>query len=63
MLDNYIGAEVVLPMGNENHSGKVKARQRSQDGTLKGNASQNPILDTCTYDVEFHDGQVAEFWS
>jgi hypothetical protein len=36
MLDNCIGAEVVLPMGNKNLSGKVKARKWSQDGTLKG---------------------------
>ena len=59
-LNSYIGAEVVLPMGNENLSGKVKARKRSQDGTLKGTAHQNPVLDTCTYEVEFHDGQVAK---
>ena len=60
-LDTYIGAEVILPMGNENFSGKVKARKRSQDGTLKGTANQNPSLDTRTYGVEFHDGQVAKF--
>ena len=60
-LDKYVGAEVVLPIGNENFLGKVKARKRNQDGTLNGTASQNPILDTRTYEVEFQDGQVAKF--
>ena len=60
-LNNYIGAEVILLIGNENLSGKVKARKRSQDGTLKGTASQNHVLDTRTYEVEFQDGQVAEY--
>ena len=42
-------------------SSKVKRQKRKLDGTLKGMAHLNPILDTWTYEVEFPDGQIAEY--
>lgn len=58
--DQYVGAEVVLPIGDEMRSAKVRKRKRQLDGTLSGKANANPILDTRTYEVEFADGQTAE---
>ena len=51
--DQYIGAEVKLPIGDMVMAGKVKRRKRERDGTLKGTAHANPILDTRTYEVEY----------
>ena len=59
--DNYLGAEVLLPHGGQMITGKVKCRKRSIDGNLKGTANRQPILDTRTYEVEFPDGEVAEY--
>jgi len=60
-LDRYVGAEVELSIGDTVMSGKVRGRKREADGTLKGTAHRHPILDTRTYEVEFPDGQVAEY--
>ena len=59
--DRYVGAEVNLLIGDKVMSGKVRQRKREADGSLKGTAHPNPILDTRTYEVEFPDGQVAEY--
>ncbi|KAI2493823.1 Reverse transcriptase (RNA-dependent DNA polymerase) [Fragilaria crotonensis] len=58
--DQYVGAEVTLPIGDKMLSAKVRSRKRGADGSLLGKANQNPILDTRTYNVEFSDGQTAE---
>eukprot|EP00934_Nitzschia_sp_Nitz4_P001810 Nitzschia sp. Nitz4//scaffold191_size41780//52//5493//NITZ4_007461-RA/size41780-processed-gene-0.69-mRNA-1//1//CDS//3329540163//1810//frame0 len=59
--DVYIAAEVLLPIGSEEKLGTVKRRKRGPDGELRGTANANPILDTRTYEVEFPDGQTAEY--
>jgi hypothetical protein len=59
--DQYIGAEVTLPLGNRMASGKVKGRKRSHDGSIKGKAHSNPMLDSRTYTVEFADGDELEY--
>jgi ribosomal protein L31E len=59
--DYYIGAEVELSIGDKVMAGKVTRRKRELDGSLKGTAHSNPILDTRTYVVEFPDGQAAEY--
>jgi hypothetical protein len=59
--DQYVGASVSLPIGNELVSAKVCRRKRMLDGSVTGKANKNPILDTRTYEVEFPDGQIAEF--
>jgi hypothetical protein len=58
--DQYVGAEVVLPIGDKMMNAKVRGRKRQSDGTLRGKAHSNPILDTRTYEVEFVDGQRTE---
>ena len=42
-------------------SGSVKQRARDSEGELFGTRNPNPILDTRSYEVEFPDGDVAEF--
>ena len=39
----------------------VKRRARDAEGELYGTINSNPILDTRSYEVEFPDGDVAEF--
>ncbi|KAI2488761.1 hypothetical protein MHU86_25815 [Fragilaria crotonensis] len=58
--DQYVGAEVTLPIGDKMLSAKVRNRKRAIDGSLIGKANSNPILDTRTYEVEFADGQTTE---
>ena len=58
--DTYIGAEVVLPKGNDMVSGTDKSRIKDFEGQPIGKADKNPILDTRVYDVEFSDGENAE---
>ena len=59
--DQYVGATVKLPIGDKFVAGKVRSRKRELDGSVKGRANPNPILDTRTYEVEFPDGQVTEY--
>ena len=40
---------------------KVKRRKRELDGTWKGKANVNSILDTRTYEIEFPDGRSDEY--
>ena len=58
--DTYIGAEVVLPKGNDMVCGTVKSSVKDIEGQPIGKADKNPILDTRVYNVEFSDGEVAE---
>ena len=58
--DTYIGAEVILPKGNDMVSGTAKSRVKDFEGQHIGKVDKNPILDTRVYNVEFSDGEVAE---
>ena len=58
--DQYVGAQVSLPIGDKMMSATVRGRKRHSDGTLRGKADANPILDTRTYEVEFPHGEKAE---
>ena len=58
--DNYLNADVMLPLGDSLARGRVIARKRDSDGTPIGRANDNPILDSRQYAVEFDDGQVTE---
>ena len=44
--DQYVGACVVLPMGDKQMIAKVIGRKRMLDGSVSGKANTNPILDT-----------------
>jgi hypothetical protein len=59
--DNFVNAEVALMHHGKRTTGKVRNRKRQADGSLVGLANHNPILDTRTYDVQFPDGEVAEY--
>jgi hypothetical protein len=59
--DQYVGAHVRVPIGNEIISGKVVWRKHELDGTVRGRSNANPMLDTRTYEVEFPDGRSDEY--
>jgi hypothetical protein len=59
--DIYIGAHVRVPIGDEIRSGKVVRYKRELDGTVRGRANANSILDTRTYEIEFTDGRSDEY--
>jgi hypothetical protein len=58
--DNYISAEVLLPLGGVLRQGKVISCKRDADGNTIGQAYEWPILDTWTYGVEFDDGTITD---
>jgi hypothetical protein len=59
--DQYVGAHVEVPIGDEIRSGKVVRHKRELDGTVRGRANANSILDTRTYEIEFPDGRSDEY--
>ena len=61
--DAYIGAEVVIPKGNDMVSGTVMSRVKDFERQPIGKADKNPILDTRVYNVEFSYGEIAELGS
>ncbi len=56
--DEYVHASVMLPRGSQLMRGTVKACKWDLDGNPIGWQSDNPILDTWLYDVEFPNGEV-----
>jgi hypothetical protein len=58
--DQYVGAHVRVPIGDEIRYGKVLRRTRELDGPVRGRANANPMLDTRTYEIEFPDGRSDE---
>ena len=58
--DFYIGAEILLPRGDQMVKGHVVARSIDDNGNMVGRYHTNPILDTRTYEVEFTGGKVTE---
>jgi hypothetical protein len=59
--DQYVGAHVRVPIGDEIRSGKVVRRKRELDGTVRGRANANSMLDIRTYAIEFSDGRSDEY--
>jgi hypothetical protein len=59
--DQYVGAHVRVPIGNEIGSGKVLRRKHEMDGTVRGRANENPMLDTRAYEIEFPDCRSGEY--
>jgi hypothetical protein len=59
--DQNVGAHVRVPIGNDIKSGKVLRRKRELDGTVRGRANANPMLDTRNYEIEFPDGRSDEY--
>ena len=54
--DEYITAEVMIPIGDERVKGVVKRRTKDDDGLPVGRRHSNPLLDTREYEVEMPDG-------
>ena len=61
LYDRLIHAEVALPQGDRLRTAKVTGRTVDPDGRTVGTYSDNPILNTLVYDVEFPDGEVKEY--
>jgi hypothetical protein len=59
--DQYVGAQVRLPIGGEISSGRVMMCKRELDGTWKGDANANSMMDSRTYEIEFPDKRSDEY--
>jgi hypothetical protein len=59
--DQYVGAHVRVPIGDEIRSGMVVWRKSKLDGTARGLANANLMLDTRTYEIEFPNGRSDEY--
>jgi hypothetical protein len=59
--DEYIGNQVLIPIGTEMLRGVVIRRHRDLNGNLYGVRDTNPILDTRKYDVRLPDGSVETY--
>ena len=60
-LDEYLTAEVLLPLGGEQVRATVKKRVKDDLDRPVGLRHANPILDTRQYEVEFPDGSTDAF--
>ena len=58
--DHYIGAEILLPRGDQMARGHVVARSRDTNGNVMERSHTNSILDARMYQVEFTGGEVKE---
>ncbi len=59
--DQYISDEVMLPQDGEMKLARVTNRRRDGNGNPIGTRSENPLLDTREYDVEFPNKEVKTF--
>jgi hypothetical protein len=59
--DQYIGSHVRVPIGNEIFFGNGVRRKLELDGTVREGANANSMLDTRTYENDFHDGRSDEY--
>jgi hypothetical protein len=61
IYNQYVGSHVRVPIGDDIRSQNVVRRKRELDGTLRGRANANSMLDTRTYEIEFPDGRIDEY--
>ena len=61
ILDQYLGARVRVPKGDEFIAGTVLRRKRDHSGNFIGHANDNPMLDSRIYEVQFPDGHLEEY--
>jgi hypothetical protein len=59
--DQHVGDHVRVPIGDEIRSGKLVWHTLELDGTMRGRANANSMLDTRTYEIEFPDGCSEEY--
>jgi hypothetical protein len=58
--DNYISAEVLLPLGSVLRQGKVISHKHDADSNTVGREHERPILNTWTYDIDVNNGTTTE---
>ena len=51
----------MISHGDTVDQGSVRIRNRDVGGNTIGRANSNPIIDTCTYEVEFKDGIMSTY--
>ncbi len=56
--DKYIQASIMIPRGNTFTRGTVVSCKCDAEGNTIGRAYDNPILDSCIYEIEFADDEV-----
>ena len=57
-LDQYLSAQVLVPVAGELVRGKVIAEKQDHNDNPIGVRHSNPILDTRQYEVELPNGQI-----
>ena len=60
-FDEYLSAQVILPVGEKYLRGEVIRRRRDRNGNPIGIRNVNPILDTREYEVLFPDGSTQSY--
>ena len=58
--DHYVGAEIMLPRGDEMARGHVVAQSHDASGNVMGRAHVYTIMNTRMHQVEFAEGKVTE---
>ena len=61
MWDKLINAEILLQQGDRLQLGKVNRRSVDDSGSIIGTYSENPIMNSIVYEVEFPDGELQEY--
>jgi len=59
--DEYLQAQVILPVGGELRRGQVIRRKRDHQGQPIGIRNTNPILDMREYEIQFPDGSSGSY--
>ena len=58
--DQYVNAEILLLKGDKLARGQVVHWKHNANGNQIVRSNQNPILDTCLYEVEFPEGEMTK---
>ena len=59
--DTLINVKYFLPHGDSDNLAKVIQRYLDVNGQVIGNHDEDPILNTCIYDVKFQDGIIKPY--
>jgi hypothetical protein len=59
--DQYVGAHLRVPIGDEIRSGKLVRHKRDLDYTVRGRANANPMLDTRTCEIKITDDRSEKY--
>ena len=60
-FNTYIGAKVMLPIGDQMRTGKVQEHKRHVDGSKVSKSNSNPLFDARQYIIKFPDGAEKEY--